>query len=75
MLTTCFDNRLNFALRSAQLTNLLFLARSMSVNLGSPGIPSCPSVNRAEAQWGELENVRAYVGTYYLNAMYVFSRH
>ncbi|KAL7789935.1 hypothetical protein V8C37DRAFT_411076 [Trichoderma ceciliae] len=60
---------LNFALRSAQLTNLLFLARSMSVNASSAGLPCGAPSSRDEVKWGELEHVRAYMGTYYLNAI------
>lgn len=63
----------NVALKSAQLTDLLFLARSISVSLSSPaggcqqqeaGIkPSTPS----------LDQVRAYAGMYYLNTLQVSS--
>ncbi|RFU79981.1 trna processing endoribonuclease trz1 [Trichoderma arundinaceum] len=49
------------------LTNLLFLARSMSVNSSSPGI--CGGGNREDVKWGELEHIRAYLGAYYLNAI------
>ncbi|EHK16685.1 uncharacterized protein TRIVIDRAFT_41147 [Trichoderma virens Gv29-8] len=60
----------NFALRSAQLTNLLFLARSMSLTAASPGTPFCgANCNKGEIKWGELEYARAYVGTYYVNAI------
>lgn len=62
---------LNFCLKSAQLTNLLFLARSMSLSSGGFGI-SCGAVgnsNKDEVKWGELEHARAYLGTYYLNAI------
>ncbi|TFB06095.1 hypothetical protein CCMA1212_002037 [Trichoderma ghanense] len=60
---------LNFSLRSAQLTNLLYLARSMTVNGSSPGLPCGVCSKETEAKWGELEYVRAYVGTYYVNAI------
>ncbi|KAL7909577.1 hypothetical protein GGI35DRAFT_450273 [Trichoderma velutinum] len=61
----------NFALRSTQLTNLLFLARSMSVNTANTGcLCGAPSTtSKDEVKWGELEYARAYVGTYYLNAV------
>ncbi|KAM0253885.1 hypothetical protein ACHAQJ_007117 [Trichoderma viride] len=69
---------LNFSLRSAQLTNLLYLARSMSVGSGSSGSSSGFGIScvagsggrdEHEVKWGELEHVRAYMGTYYLNAI------
>ncbi|PTB64338.1 hypothetical protein BBK36DRAFT_1136075 [Trichoderma citrinoviride] len=60
---------LNYALRSAQLTNLLFLARSVTVNASSPGLVCGVPSKEAEVKWGELEYVRAYVGTYYVNAI------
>ncbi|KAL7950482.1 hypothetical protein V8C42DRAFT_306649 [Trichoderma barbatum] len=59
----------NFSLRSAQLTNLLFLARSMSVNASSPSMLYGGISNKDDIKWGELEHVRAYVGTYYVNAI------
>jgi hypothetical protein len=63
--------RHNFALRSAQLTNLLFLARSMSVNTANTGClcGATGPTSKDEIRWGELEYARAYVGTYYVNAM------
>ncbi|KAH0499036.1 hypothetical protein TgHK011_006255 [Trichoderma gracile] len=60
---------MNFSLRSAQLTNLLYLARSMIVSGGSPGLPCGADSKETEAKWGELEHVRAYMGTYYVNAI------
>ncbi|KAH6610693.1 hypothetical protein Trco_000713 [Trichoderma cornu-damae] len=60
---------LNFCLKSSQLTNLLFLARSMSVTSSSPGIQLGAAGYGGEVKWGELEHVRAYLGTYYLNAI------
>ncbi|PKK46337.1 hypothetical protein CI102_10716 [Trichoderma harzianum] len=61
----------NFALRSAQLTNLLFLARSMSVNTANTGClcGATGPTSKDEIRWGELEYARAYVGTYYVNAI------
>ncbi|KAL6833379.1 hypothetical protein J3E69DRAFT_323916 [Trichoderma sp. SZMC 28015] len=62
----------NFALRSAQLTNLLFLARSMSLNTANTGClcgATGPNNSKDEIRWGELEYARAYVGTYYVNAI------
>ncbi|KAL6692631.1 hypothetical protein J3F84DRAFT_103546 [Trichoderma pleuroticola] len=61
----------NFALRSAQLTNLLFLARSMSVNTANTGClcGATGTTSKDEIRWGELEYARAYVGTYYVNAI------
>ncbi|KAL7939050.1 hypothetical protein V8C35DRAFT_290035 [Trichoderma chlorosporum] len=58
----------NFAMRSGQLTNLLFLARSMSVNAANSGSP-CGAASKDDIRWGELEYVRAYMGTYYVNAI------
>ncbi|PNP42422.1 hypothetical protein TGAMA5MH_05163 [Trichoderma gamsii] len=62
---------LNFCLKSAQLTNLLFLARSMSLSSGGFGISYGAGGNSSkdEVKWGELEHARAYLGTYYLNAI------
>ncbi|KAM0454587.1 hypothetical protein ACHAO4_004394 [Trichoderma viride] len=62
---------LNFCLKSAQLTNLLFLARSMSLSSGGFGISygAGGNSNKDEVKWGELEHARAYLGTYYLNAI------
>ncbi|KAL9484933.1 hypothetical protein ACSS6W_003722 [Trichoderma asperelloides] len=62
---------LNFSLKSAQLTNLLFLARSMSLSSGGFGISygAGGGNTRDEVKWGELEHARAYLGTYYLNAI------
>ncbi|KAJ4860416.1 hypothetical protein T069G_05404 [Trichoderma breve] len=61
----------NFALRSAQLTNLLFLARSMSLNTANTGClcGATGPTSKDEIRWGELEYARAYVGTYYVNAI------
>lgn len=65
------QNRHNFALSSAQLTNMLFLARSMSVNTAKTGClcGATGTTSKDEIRWGELEYARAYVGTYYVNAM------
>ncbi|PTB81173.1 hypothetical protein M440DRAFT_1345745 [Trichoderma longibrachiatum ATCC 18648] len=60
---------MNFSLRSAQLTNLLYLARSMAVNGSSPGLPCGADSKATEVKWGELEYIRAYMGTYYVNAI------
>ncbi|KAK1240684.1 hypothetical protein MKX07_006117 [Trichoderma sp. CBMAI-0711] len=60
---------MNFSLRSAQLTNLVYLARSLTVSASSPGLPCGAESKVTEAKWGELEYVRAYLGTYYVNAI------
>jgi hypothetical protein len=57
------DDRYIYGLKSTQITNLLFLSRAMSLNLGSKGHNS---VSYA-IQSGNLELLRAYAGTYYLN--------
>lgn len=57
--------RFNYALKSTQLTHLLFLARSMCLNLSSTGCDPIPD----ESKFGELEHLRAYAGTYYLNTL------
>lgn len=64
-------NRFHYALKGAQLTNLLFLTRSMTVNLGSAATEPLPS----SAKYSELDNARAHAGTYYLNTLYVFFFH
>ncbi|PHH84396.1 hypothetical protein CDD83_2002 [Cordyceps sp. RAO-2017] len=53
----------HFALKSSQLTNLLFLARSMCVNLSSMS-SACD-----EASYSCLDYVRACAGAYYLNTL------
>lgn len=56
-----------YAVKGHQLTNLLFLARSMCVNLSSLSCDPLPS----DARYLQLDPLRAYAGTYYLNTMYV----
>lgn len=41
----------------------------MTVSASSPGLPCGADSKVTEAKWGELEYVRAYLGTYYVNAM------
>ncbi|UNI14177.1 hypothetical protein JDV02_000834 [Purpureocillium takamizusanense] len=55
----------HFALKSSQVTNLLFLARSMCVNLSSMSYGS----EDEESKYGNLDHLRAYAGTYYLNTL------
>lgn len=57
--------RFHFALKSSQVTNLLFLARSMCVNLSSMSYGS----EGEGCQYGGLDHLRAYAGTYYLNTL------
>lgn len=60
----------HYALKGTQLTNLLFLARSMCVNLSSIGAePLHPG-----ARYSNLDPLRAYAATYYLNTLYVLWR-
>ncbi|KAK2600298.1 hypothetical protein QQS21_004939 [Conoideocrella luteorostrata] len=54
-----------FALKSSQVTNLLFLARSMCVNLSAMSYGS----QGEDAKYGPLDHLRAYAGTYYLNTI------
>jgi hypothetical protein len=54
-----------FALKSSQVTNLLFLARSMCLNLTAMSYGS----QGEDSKYGPLEHLRAYAGTYYLNTM------
>ncbi|PHH66102.1 hypothetical protein CDD81_165 [Ophiocordyceps australis] len=55
----------HFALKSSQVTNLLFLARSMCVNLSSMSY----STDATDCGYGDLDHLRAYAGTYYLNTL------
>ncbi|CAM1505357.1 Fc.00g109940.m01.CDS01 [Cosmosporella sp. VM-42] len=55
--------RFHYALKGSQLTNLLFLARSMNVNLGFK------EDDQGEDQARNLDHMRAYAGTYYLNTL------
>jgi len=57
----------HYAVKGTQLTNLLFLARSMCVNLSSIGAEPLP----AGARYSNLDPLRAYAATYYLNTLYV----
>ncbi|KAG6001769.1 hypothetical protein E4U21_003814 [Claviceps maximensis] len=54
-----------FALKSPQVTNLLFLARSMCVNLSAMSYGS----QGEDTKYGPLDHLRAYAGTYYLNTI------
>lgn len=55
-----------YAVKGHQLTNLLFLARSMCVNLSSLNCEPLPS----DARYSQLDPLRAYAGTYYINTMF-----
>lgn len=55
----------HFGLKSSQVTNLLFLARSMCVNLSSMSYSS----QGDDAKYGPLDHLRAYAGTYYINTV------
>ncbi|KGQ12688.1 hypothetical protein BBAD15_g1564 [Beauveria bassiana D1-5] len=54
-----------YAVKGHQLTNLLFLARSMCVNLSSPSCEPLPS----DARYSQLDPLRAYTATYYMNTI------
>ncbi|QPH01559.1 hypothetical protein C2857_005762 [Epichloe festucae Fl1] len=54
-----------FALKSSQATNLLFLARSMCLNLSAMSYGS----QGEDTKYGPLDHLRAYAGTYYLNTV------
>ncbi|KAG6018569.1 hypothetical protein E4U41_003763 [Claviceps citrina] len=54
-----------FALKSSQVTNLLFLARSMCINLSAMSYGS----QGEDTKYGPLDHLRAYAGTYYLNTI------
>ncbi|GAB0133223.1 hypothetical protein EsDP_00001635 [Epichloe bromicola] len=54
-----------FALKSSQATNLLFLARSMCLNLSAMSYGS----QGEDIKYGPLDHLRAYAGTYYLNTV------
>ncbi|KAI9166735.1 Transcription factor himD [Paramyrothecium foliicola] len=58
----------HYALKSTQLTNLLFLARSMCVNLGVKG-GSMPTQVDSDTMVQNLHHLRAFAGTYYLNTL------
>ncbi|KAJ4170041.1 hypothetical protein NW754_006182 [Fusarium falciforme] len=55
----------HYALKGSQVTNLLFLARSMCVNLTFKEDASL----QGEAMERNLDHMRAYAGTYYLNTL------
>ncbi|UPK89727.1 hypothetical protein LCI18_000662 [Fusarium solani-melongenae] len=55
----------HYALKGSQVTNLLFLARSMCVNLTFKEDASL----QGEAMEQNLDHMRAYAGTYYLNTL------
>lgn len=63
------DDRFHHALKSTRLTSLLFLARSMCLNLGMGGTQPVPGVADAAAAGTDLDLYRAYCGTYYLNTL------
>ncbi|XWW96968.1 hypothetical protein V2A60_004948 [Cordyceps javanica] len=54
-----------YAVKGHQLTNLLFLARSMCVNLSSPSCDPLP----ADGRYSQLDPLRAYAATYYINTI------
>ncbi|KAJ6780710.1 hypothetical protein PWT90_02318 [Aphanocladium album] len=54
-----------YAVKGHQLTNLLFLARSMCVNLSSLSCDPLPS----DAGYSQLDPLRAYAATYYINTI------
>ena len=58
-------SRFHHALRSSRLTNVLFLARSMCLNLSLGGNQPMPD----DATTRNLDPLRAYAGTYYLNTL------
>ncbi|OAA69434.1 Zn(2)-C6 fungal-type DNA-binding domain protein [Cordyceps fumosorosea ARSEF 2679] len=58
-----------YAVKGHQLTNLLFLARSMCVNLSSPSCDPLPS----DARYSQLDPLRAYAATYYINTISICS--
>lgn len=60
-----FGCRFHYALKGSQVTNLLFLARSMCVNLTFKEDASL----QGEAMERNLDHMRAYAGTYYLNTL------
>lgn len=59
------DGRFNYAVKSTQLTHLLFLARSLCVSLSSKSEGPLLQEDKSE----DLELMRAYAGTYYLNTL------
>jgi hypothetical protein len=61
--------RYHYNLNNFQLVNLLFLARSITLSLGSPE-PKGPSDEGGYSS-ESLEQMRAFAGTYYLVTMSV----
>jgi hypothetical protein len=57
----------HYALKSTQLTNLLFLARSMCAGLATK--QGNPSSCDSKATKQNLDHLRAFAGTYYLNTL------
>ncbi|KAM5351381.1 hypothetical protein ACJ41O_004104 [Fusarium nematophilum] len=55
----------HYALKGSQVTNLLFLARSMCLNFGFKEDANL----QGEELDQNLDNMRAYAGTYYLNTL------
>ncbi|KAF7563776.1 hypothetical protein G7046_g295 [Stylonectria norvegica] len=55
----------HYALKGPQVTNLLFLARSMCVNLNSKDVETMQGKEKEK----NLDHMRAYAGTYYINAL------
>lgn len=58
-------HRFHFALKSSQTTHLLFLARSMCVNLNS----MCCGSAGENVGYSPLDHLRAYAGMYYMNTV------
>ena len=62
-------NHYNF--NTFQMLNLLFLARSITIGLGSAELKNLPSQGDYDSE--RLEQMRAFAGTYYLVTMSVGS--
>lgn len=58
--------RFQYNLNSYQLTNMLYLARSMCLTLG---FQESPFGTTGERSMGDLNQLRAFVGCYYENTM------
>ena len=63
-------NHYNF--NTFQMLNLLFLARSITIGLGSAELKDLPSQGDYDSE--RLEQMRAFAGTYYLVTMSVVSQ-
>lgn len=55
----------HYALKGPQVTNLLFLARAMCINLGFKEDATLEGAEHTR----NMEHMRAYAGTYYLNTL------